>query len=155
MDVSELIAMEHILLDVEVSCAKKAFTEIARITSQATGISERNILDALLERERLGCTAVGDGVSIPHARIEGLENMTGCFVRLKNAVDMDAPDGKPVDIMFVLLAPADANSEHLKAMARISRLLRDSVCQDALRAASSSDEIYVLLTQHDAKQKSA
>ena len=108
------------------------------------------VTDGLVERERLGTTAVGGGIAIPHARLPGLERIVGAMARLTPAVPLDAPDELPVDLVFVLLSPADAGADHLKALARVSRALRDRSLVAKLHGAGSRDALFSLLAgDHD------
>jgi PTS system nitrogen regulatory IIA component len=111
-----------------------------------TGISDRRIYEALAERERLGTTGIGGGVAIPHCRLTGLTRLHGAFTRLERPVPFEAIDDQPVDLVFLLLAPAEAGAEHLKALARVSRLLRDRTMCEKLRGANSADALYALLS---------
>lgn len=149
MDIADLLSPEHVLLDVEADCAKHAFKVAAENLSQNSALDERQIIDALCERERLGSTGVGDGVSIPHARFEGLSEIVGMFLRLENPIDMDSIDDKHVKMMFILLAPEDANAEHLKLLARIARVMRSPDNQESLKTATSRQEVLTTLTSED------
>src|SRR5215471_547656 len=111
-----------------------------------TGIADKRIYDALAERERLGTTGIGNGVAIPHCRLAELTRLYGLFARLERPIPYEAIDDEPVDLLFLLLAPADAGAEHLKALARVSRLLRDRAMCEKLRGANSADALYALLT---------
>ncbi len=145
----ELITPASILANLRASNKKQALQELARKAAELTGQHERMIFDVLLERERLGTTGVGQGIAIPHGKLSNLGRVYGIFARLERAIDFDAIDEQPVDLMFLLLAPEQAGADHLKALARVSRLLRDhSVCEK-LRGSTSSDAIYALLTQTD------
>jgi PTS system nitrogen regulatory IIA component len=110
-----------------------------------TGVADRRIYDALAERERLGTTGIGTGVAIPHCRLPELTRLYGLFARLERPVPFDAIDDQPVDLVFLLLAPQEAGAEHLKALARVSRLLRDRAMCEKLRGANSADALYALL----------
>ncbi len=111
-----------------------------------TGLSELALFDVLWAREKLGTTGVGHGIAIPHGRIEGIEKVQGFFIRLSNAVDFEALDQRPVDLVFVLLAPADAGADHLNALGKVSSVLRDQALCERLRRAKNAEEIYHLLT---------
>ena len=105
----------------------------------------RVIFESVLQRERLGSTGVGQGVAIPHARLRGIRDVTGFFARLKSPVDFESIDGRPVDLVFMLLAPEDAGAEHLKALARVSRLMRREDVRERLRAAPDLTAMHALL----------
>ena len=126
---------------------KQALQELATRAAGLTGLHERAIFDVLLEREKLGTTGVGRGIAIPHGKLTELDELHGLFARLDQPIDFDAVDDQPVDLIFLLLAPATAGADHLKALARVSRLLRDDDMCDKLRGSESSDALYALLTE--------
>ncbi|MBP2228333.1 PTS IIA-like nitrogen regulatory protein PtsN [Azospirillum agricola] len=146
----DLIAPHAILPNLKAGSKKQALQELARKASDLTGQHERAIFDVLLERERLGTTGVGHGIAIPHGKLSSLDRVHGVFARLERPIDFDAIDEQPVDLIFLLLAPEQAGADHLKALARVSRLLRDQSMCEKLRGAQSGDAIYALLTQHEA-----
>ena len=146
MELSELISEERVLLDVDADCPKALFRCVSELLEPLTNIPARNVCNALQERERLGSTAVGEGVSIPHARIDGIEKIQGFFLRLAKPINMDAVDDKPVDLFFILLVPAEADQDHLRMLSRIARLLRGAGMQAEIRAASSKAEIVALIS---------
>ena len=146
----ELITPASIIANLRASNKKQALQELARKAAELTGQHERAIFDVLLERERLGTTGVGQGIAIPHGKLTSLTRVYGIFARLERAIDFDAIDEQPVDLMFLLLAPEQAGADHLKALARVSRLLRDNSVCEKLRGSTSTDAIYALLTQTEA-----
>lgn len=123
--------------------------QLAEIAAQRLGVDASVVHAALLEREQLGSTGFGQGVAIPHAKIEGLERLYGLFARLGEPVDYKAIDGRPVDLVFLLLSPPDAGAEHLKALAAISRVTRDAATLERLRGARSRDALAALLMGAD------
>ncbi len=125
---------------------KQVLLEIARRAATTTGIAERRIYDVLAERERLASTGLGRGLAIPHGKLPELDRLCGVFARLERPIPFDAHDNRPVDLVFALLAPADAGAEHLRALARVSRLLRDDAIRQKLRGADNPDALYALLT---------
>lgn len=133
---------------------RQVLAVIADIAARNFGLESGDVLDALTEREQAGSTGVGHGVAVPHARMEGLERMRAVFVRLEHPVDFGSVDDQPVDLLFALFSPADAGSEHLRALARISRLLRQGDLREQLRHARTADAIHVLLA-HDVRSSSA
>ena len=145
----DLISPQAILPNLKASNKKQALQEMARKASELTGQHERAIFDVLLERERLGTTGVGHGIAIPHGKLSSLDRVHGVFARLERPIDFDAIDEQPVDLIFLLLAPEQAGADHLKALARVSRLLRDQSMCEKLRGAESGDAMYALLTQHE------
>lgn len=146
MEVSELLTVEGVIADLRVTSKKQALQELSKHAAEITGQDERAIFDVLLERERLGTTGVGGGLAIPHGRLQGLEQIHGIFARLEKPIDFDGIDDRPVDLIFLLLAPDGAGADHLKALARISRLLRSSSFCEKLRGANNSDALYALLS---------
>ncbi|CAK0767534.1 Nitrogen regulatory protein [Azospirillaceae bacterium] len=143
---NDLISPRGIIANLKVGSKKQALQELARRAAELTGESDRVILDVLLERERLGTTGVGHGIAIPHGKLPRLKQVLGLFARLDRPIDFDAIDEQPVDLLFLLLAPENAGVNHLKALARVSRLLRDGVMCERLRGCASADAIFVLLT---------
>ena len=146
----ELITPASIIANLRAGNKKQALQELARKASDLTGQHERMIFDVLLERERLGTTGVGQGIAIPHGKLANLDRVYGLFARLERPIDFDAIDEQPVDLMFLLLAPEQAGADHLKALARVSRLLRDHAVCEKLRGSTSADALYALLTQTEA-----
>lgn len=147
MDLIDLLPTEAVLASLKVNSKKQALQEMAAKAAEVTGRSDREIFDTLLQREKLGSTGVGHGVAIPHGKLPGLTRLVGVFARLDKPVDFDALDDRPVDLMFLLLAPENAGADHLKALARIARVLREQAIAGKLRAADDAAAIYALLTQ--------
>jgi nitrogen PTS system EIIA component len=150
MEIADLVAPAGILPSLKVSSKKQALQELSRKASELAGLDEREIFDALLERERLGTTGVGMGIAIPHSRFAKLTRLVGLFARLDRPIAFDSVDEQPVDLLFLLLAPESAGADHLKALARVSRLLRDKTICAKLRGCDSADAIYALLTESQA-----
>lgn len=146
MDIADLLTPESVILSLRATSKKQTLTELARRAAEVTGLPERAIFDVLLERERLGTTAVGRGIAIPHGKLPDLDRIYGFFARLDPPVDFEAVDEQPVDLVFLLLAPESAGADHLKALARVSRLLRDSKTCEKLRSLGSAKAIYEQLT---------
>ncbi len=146
MTITDLVAPEAIIPALKVISKKQALQELAARAATLTGQNERAIFEVLLQREKLGTTAVGYGVAIPHGKLPKLEKMFGLFARLDRPIDFEAMDGQQVDLMLLLLAPEGAGADHLKALARVSRLLRDKSVCEKLRGADQTDAIYALLT---------
>ena len=126
MDLDDIITTDSVIPRLKASSKKQVLQELARKASEISGLEEREVFDVLLERERLGTTGVGGGIAIPHGKLAALDRLRGVFARADRAIDFDSIDGRPVDLIFLLLAPEGAGADHLKALARISRLLRDS-----------------------------
>jgi nitrogen PTS system EIIA component len=151
MILNDLLTPDAILAPLRGNGKKQVLQDIAERAATLTGLPDREVFDALLQRERLGSTGIGDGIAIPHGRSTALERLHGLFVKLDKPVDFDALDGQPVDILFVLLAPEGAGADHLKALARVARVLRDRVTLDRVRKANDADAIYAILTETAAK----
>ena len=147
MDLSDMLKSEDVLPALQAGSKRQVLQALAAHAAKATGLDERAIFDVLMQRERLGSTAVGGGVAIPHGRFAGLDSVRGFFARLAAPVDFDAMDHQPVDIVFMLMAPEGAGADHLKALARISRVLRDAALVEKLRATREPRALYALLTE--------
>ena len=147
MPLSDLIMPEAILPSLKASTKKQALQELSERAAKLTGLGAREIFDSLLQRERLGSTGVGHGVAIPHGKLPKCERLTGVFARLDRPVDFEAMDGAPVDLIFLLIAPEDAGADHLKALARIARALRDPGFVAKLRATRDVGVLFAMLTQ--------
>lgn len=134
------------------SSKKRLFQDLSDLAAGAYGVSQTAVVEALLEREGLGPTGVGHGVALPHARIANLDRIRGLFIRLEKPLDFDSIDRQPVDIVFALLAPLSAGVEHLKALALVSRTLRDTGVRTKLRANDDPGTLYTILTEAQASQ---
>jgi PTS system nitrogen regulatory IIA component len=150
MEIADLITPGAVVARLRAGGKKQLLQELAKRAAELSGCGERQIFDVLLERERLGSTGVGNGIAIPHGRLPALARLYGLFVRIDPAVDFDAVDEQPVDLVFLLLAPEGAGADHLKALARISRLLRDRHVCEKLRGAESADALYAVLVETQA-----
>jgi len=146
MEIADLLTPRGVIAQLRVSNKKQALQELARRAAAMTGVAERAIYDVLAERERRGSTGIGRGIAIPHGKLAELSRLYGLFARLERPIPFEAVDDRPVDLMFVLLAPAEAGAEHLRALARVSRLLRDSAICQKLRGTDNADALYALLT---------
>ena len=145
MTLTDLVAPYAILPALKVNNKKQVFQELATRAAELTGQNARAILEILMQREKLGSTAVGNGVAIPHGKLPKLGRLFGLFARLERPVDFEALDGQPVDLVFLLLAPEQAGADHLKALARVARLLRDAETAGKLRESRDADAIYAVL----------
>jgi len=150
MPLNDLVAPNAILPALKVNSKKQVLQELAARAAVLTGQNERAIFDILVQREKLGSTAVGDGIAIPHGKMPGLTRLFGLFARLDRPVDFDALDNQPVDLVFLLLAPEGAGADHLKALARIARLLRDQTIAHKLRATQDAESLYAVLAMPSA-----
>ena len=147
MELPELITPECIVAKLKATSKKQALQELSKKAAQITGKPEREIFDVLLERERLGTTGVGMGIAIPHGKLPGLDRLYAVFAKLEKPIDFESIDEQPVDLIFLLLAPETAGADHLKALARISRLLRNKGVCEKLRGTEGADALYALLTE--------
>ena len=148
MQIGDLLDRSAIALRINAPNKRKALAVIAEIAARNFGLDASHVLDALAEREQAGSTGVGHGVAAPHARLEGLTRLRGVFVRLEHPVEFDSVDDQPVDLIFALFAPKEASGvEHLRALARVSRLLRQAELREQLRQARTADAIHALLVQ--------
>jgi PTS system nitrogen regulatory IIA component len=145
MPLDDLIAPNAVLPALKVNGKKQALQELAAKAAELTGGNERAILDVLIQREKLGSTAVGNGIAIPHGKLPNLPHLFGIFARLARPIDFEALDGQPVDLVCLLLAPEGAGADHLKALARIARLLRGQDVARTLREAEDGEAIYAIL----------
>jgi len=150
-DFSDLLRSDAVQARLAVPNKKVLFQQIGLLASKIVGIEPRLIVERLTDRERLGSTGFGDGVAIPHGKIEGLDHVVGLFARLASPIDFNAVDEMPVDLVFVLLSPPQSGVEHLKALARVSRRLRDRGFVAKLRGAGSEDALYALFVSGDAR----
>ena len=145
MTLTDLIAPNAILPALKVNNKKQVIQELAARAAELTGQNERAILEILTQREKLGSTAVGNGVAIPHGKLPKLGRLFGLFARLARPVDFEALDGQPVDLVFLLLAPESAGADHLKALARVARMLRDPEVARRLRESQDADALFAVL----------
>jgi PTS system nitrogen regulatory IIA component len=150
MEIADILAPTGVIANLRAGNKRQALQELAKRAAQLTGKPERAVFEVLLERERLGTTGIGRGTAIPHGRMADLQQIYGMFARLERPIDFEAIDNQPVDIIFLLLTPATAGADHLKALARISRLLRDKTICDKLRGTDRADALYALLTDRAA-----
>src|SRR5215467_7635393 len=146
MEIEDLITPARVMPRLKATSKKHVLQELAKRAAELTGLHERAIFDVLLERERLGSTGVGNGIAIPHGKIAGLDRLYGLFARADHPIEFYAIDEQPVDLIFLLLAPEGAGADHLKALARVSRLLHDRAICEKLRGADQAEAIYALLT---------
>ena len=149
MDLTDLTASEAVFPQLRASSKKNLLQEIAQKMAKLVDADHRELFAALLERERLGSTGMGRGVAIPHCRMPKVDRLVGGFAQLEQPIDFEAVDGEPVDLVYVLIAPENAGSDHLKALARISRALRDQTMCQKLRGARDAAAIYSLFAAHE------
>jgi PTS system nitrogen regulatory IIA component len=145
MPLFDLVAPNAIIPTLRVNGKKQTLQELAARAAELTGQNERTIFEVLLQREKLGSTGVGNGIAIPHGKLPKLNKLFGLFARLDRPVDFEALDGQAVDLVFLLLAPEGAGADHLKALARVARLLRDPDTAHKLRESRDADALYAVL----------
>ncbi|MBY6049487.1 PTS sugar transporter subunit IIA [Vannielia litorea] len=152
MELREILKPEAVKVLQGVSSKKRLFQQLAEQAHAAYGMESQRSVDALMERESLGPTGVGRGVALPHARLEGLDSVVGVFFRIEKPVDFDSVDRQPVDLVFALFAPQDSGVDHLKALALVSRTLRDAGVCGKLRANDAPSTLHTILTEAPGEQ---
>ncbi len=145
MQLSEILKPGAVRAIGQVTSKKRLFQELSELAHAEYGLNATEVLDALQERESLGPTGVGQGVALPHARLHGLDRVVGMFIRLEKPLDFDAVDRQPVDLVFALLAPETSGVDHLKALALVSRTLRDAELRGKLRANDDPVALHAVL----------
>lgn len=151
MQLSEIINSSSVLPNLKASSKRQLLQELANEGARITGIEAQVIFETLLRREKLGSTGLGEGIAIPHGKFPSLDRVHGVFARLAPPVKFESVDDNPVDLVFLLLAPESAGADHLKALARISRLLRDETMCNKLRGTDKNEALYALLTDTSAR----
>ena len=146
MALRDIVAPAAVIPVLKASDKKQALAELASRAAALSGLDERSIFETLFQRESLGSTGIGQGIAIPHGKLAKLDRLFGVFARLDRPIDFGALDGQPVDLMFLLLAPESAGADHLKALARIARLMRDPEIANKLRQSRDAESIYAVLT---------
>jgi PTS system nitrogen regulatory IIA component len=150
MDLSSLLVPSAVRVVGQFTSKKRLFQELGEVAAQAYGLQAASAVDGLQERETLGPTGVGHGIALPHARIEDLGKIAGLFIRLERPLDYDSVDRQPVDLVFALLAPKDSGVDHLKALALVSRTMRDQAVVSKLRANTDPAKLHAILTESKA-----
>jgi len=150
MPLTDVVAPDAVIPALKVNGKKQALQELAARAAQISGQNERTIYETLLQREKLGSTGVGNGIAIPHGKLPKLNKLFGLFARLERPVDFEALDGQSVDLVFLLLAPEGAGADHLKALARVARLLRDPEVARKLRESRDAEALYAVLAMPSA-----
>jgi nitrogen PTS system EIIA component len=150
MDLSDLVTQKAILPVLKASSKKQLMQILSEKAAEITGLSERDVFDTIMQREKLGSTGVGNGIAIPHGKLKAIKAITGVFARLETPVDFEALDDEPVDLVFLLLAPETAGADHLKALSRIARILREPDMVAKLRGTKDATAIYAFLTSQPA-----
>ena len=147
MDLGDLVTLEGIVPTLKANSKKQALQELSAVAARLAGQDQRDVFDTLLQRERLGSTGIGSGIAIPHGKLPGLGQIVVLFARLDSPIDFEAVDDEAVDLIFLILAPEGAGADHLKALSRISRLLRDTEATEKLRRSNTKAALYSVLTE--------
>ena len=147
MELGDLLTPAGVIPSLKAKSKKQALQELSQRAAELTGLQARELFDTLLQRERLGSTGLGKGIAIPHVKLKGLKKIICLFARLDEPIEFDSLDSEPVDLIFLLLAPEHASGDHLKALARISRLLREPDTINRLRAAKDAAALYAVLSE--------
>lgn len=150
MDLSDLVTQKSILPALKAGSKKQLLQLLAEKAAEITGLNERDIFDTIMQREKLGSTGVGNGIAIPHGKLKNIKTIIGIFARLETSVDFEALDDEPVDLVFMLLAPETAGADHLKALSRIARLLREADMVAKLRGTKDATALFAFLTDQRA-----
>lgn len=156
--VAKLLRPTHVVLDLDVASKKRVFEQIGLIFENAQHISHTVVFDSLFSRERFGSTGLGYGVAIPHGRLKGLREATAAFVRTLNPIPFEAPDGQPVNLIFVVLVPEHATEQHLQILSELAQIFSDKSVREALVSCRDSDEAHRILTEwpsHASRQRTA
>ena len=151
MPLTDLVTPNAIIPALKVNGKKQAIQELSARAAKLTGQNERLIFETLMQREKLGSTGVGNGIAIPHGKLPKLEKLMGLFARLDRPIDFESLDGQPVDLIFLLLAPEAAGADHLKALARVARVLRNQAVLEQIRLVRDPAAIYAILSESAAK----
>jgi len=150
MQITDMFRKQYIIEDLKARTKRAVLAELSEIfTRDHSGIPSEAMVDVLLDREKLGSTGIGDGIAIPHGKLKGLDSLVISFGRSREGIDFDAIDGKPVHIFFLLMAPESSTGQHLKALAKISRMLKDQDFRSDLMSAKSVEEIYRKIAEKD------
>jgi PTS system nitrogen regulatory IIA component len=150
MQIIDMFKKEYIIEDLKAMSKRAVLAELSEIfTHYHSGIQSEAMVEVLLDREKLGSTGIGDGIAIPHGKLKGLDNLVIAFGRSREGIDFDAIDGKPVHIFFLLMAPESSTGQHLKALAKISRMLKDQEFRSSLMSAKNTEELYQKIADKD------
>lgn len=145
--IAKLLAVDHITVDLDASSKKRVFEQAGLLFENIHGIARSTVYDALFAREKMGSTALGLGIAIPHGRIKGLKEALGAFFRLAAPVQFDAPDGQPVNMLFVLLVPESATEHHLQMLSELAQMFSDKTFRGQLATAPDAAAIFALFAQ--------
>jgi PTS system nitrogen regulatory IIA component len=150
MQITDMFKKEYIIEELKAKSKRAVLGELSEIfTRYHSGIQNEAMVEVLLDREKLGSTGIGDGIAIPHGKLKGLDSLVIAFGRSREGIDFDSIDGKPVHIFFLLMAPESSTGQHLKALAKISRMLKDPEFRNSLMSAKSTEELYRKISDKD------
>jgi len=150
MQITDMFKKEYIIEELKAHSKRAVLSELSEIfTRSHSGIQSEGMVEVLLEREKLGSTGIGDGIAIPHGKLKGLDSLVISFGRSREGIDFDAIDGKPVYLFFLLMAPESSTGQHLKALAKISRMLKDQEFRSSLLSAKNAEELYRRIAEKD------
>ncbi|HTZ38749.1 MAG TPA: PTS sugar transporter subunit IIA [Syntrophales bacterium] len=150
MQITDMFKKEYIIEELKAHSKRAVLSELSEIfTRSHSGIQSEAMVEVLLEREKLGSTGIGDGIAIPHGKLKGLDSLVISFGRSREGIDFDAIDGKPVYLFFLLMAPESSTGQHLKALAKISRMLKDQEFRSSLLSAKNAEELYRRIAEKD------
>jgi PTS system nitrogen regulatory IIA component len=155
MEIADFLTPEHVIAKLRAGSKKQALQELSRRAVEIVGLPEQVIFTTLMKRERLGTTGLGNGAAIPHGRFSTIDRMYGMFARLEHPVEYEAIDERPVDLLFLLLAPESSGADHLKALSRVARLFRDKIVCEKLRGTDDAEALYALLVDTTASWAAA
>lgn len=155
MQLTDILSSEAVIPALKATSKKQLLQELSQTAAKISGLDQRIVFETLLQREKLGSTGLGQGIAIPHGKFAALKEVMGVFARLPSPVDFEAADDRPVDLVFLLMAPESAGADHLKALARISRLLRDQTLVAKLRGTQDAAGLYAILTEPSANTSHA
>ena len=147
MPLSDVMAADAVIPALKAQSKKQALQELSEYASKISGLSSHEIFESLMQRERLGSTGIGNGIAVPHGKLAKSKHLFGIFARLDKAIDFESLDGEPVDLIFLLIAPENAGADHLKALSRVARILRDPAIAQKLRSTPEQAALFSLLTQ--------
>jgi len=147
--ISSLLPLSNVMIDLDVSSKKRAFEEVGQLFETSHKLPRGAVFDSLFAREKLGSTGLGQGIAIPHGRIKGLREAVCAFLRLKNPISFDAPDGKPVSLLFILLVPEQATDLHLQILGELAQMFSDKTFRERLMAAADNAQLHQLITGWD------
>lgn len=151
--ISKLLPAQNVLMDLDVGSKKRVFEQAGLLFENHQSIPRSQVFDSLFAREKLGSTGLGQGIAIPHGRIKGLREAVGALIRLREPIAFDAPDGKPVNLIFVLLVPEKATEVHLRILSELAQFFSDKAMRDKMLAAATSQDMHQLITQWHADAK--